>query len=66
MVTGVCVRMSSISASGATMKSDELERAAAHFRTAGALPRLWFFTDPARTPTPWRVADALPPGAAVV
>jgi thiamine-phosphate pyrophosphorylase len=30
------------------------------------LPNLMFFTDPARTPDPERVAERLPPGAAVV
>jgi thiamine-phosphate pyrophosphorylase len=31
-----------------------------------ALPPLLFFTDPARTPEPWRTAAALPAGAGVV
>lgn len=31
-----------------------------------ALPPMLFFTDPARTPEPWRTAQGLPPGAAVV
>jgi thiamine-phosphate pyrophosphorylase len=31
-----------------------------------ALPRLWFFTDPARTPDPVAIAQRLPRGAAVV
>lgn len=44
-----------------------LNRAAAAVspRAAG-LPPLLFFTDPARTPQPWRTAAALPAGAAVV
>lgn len=41
-------------------------RAAARFRGPAPLPRLWFFTDPARTPDPLAVARALPEGAAVV
>ena len=37
-------------------------------RAAGAtpLPPLLFFTDPARTPRPWEVAERLPSGAGVV
>lgn len=31
-----------------------------------ALPPMLFFTDPARTPEPWRTAEGLPEGAAVV
>ncbi|MBT9446067.1 MAG: thiamine phosphate synthase [Hyphomonadaceae bacterium] len=30
------------------------------------MPRLWFFTDPERTPEPWRTATQLPAGSAVV
>ena len=30
------------------------------------LPRLWFVTDPVRTPDPARIARRLPPGAAVI
>lgn len=44
----------------------DLRHAATLFRRTDALPRLWFFTDPARTPEPWRTASRLPPGAAVV
>ena len=33
---------------------------------AGRLPRLWFFTDPERTPDPAAIAATLPRGAAVV
>ena len=47
-------------------KSGELQRAAALFCAPKSLPRLWFFTDPARTPEPWRTAAQLPIGAAVV
>lgn len=44
-----------------------LNRAAAEVSPAAAgLPPLLFFTDPARTPEPWRVAAGLPAGAAVV
>lgn len=35
-------------------------------RSTRALPRFWFFTDPARTPDPVAVARTLPRGAAVV
>ncbi len=44
-----------------------LNRAAAAVRPAMAgLPPLLFFTDPVRTPEPWRIAARLPAGAAVV
>jgi len=43
-----------------------LRRAAARFQGPAGLPRLWFFTDPERTPHPWRVAEWLPEGVAVV
>lgn len=38
----------------------------APLRHATPLPRLWFFTDPARTPDPVAVARTLPRGTAVV
>ncbi len=44
----------------------DLRRAAGRFRGPPGLPRLWFFTDPERTPKPWKIAAALPAGAAVV
>lgn len=34
--------------------------------SARALPPLLFFTDPARTPEPWRTAERLPRGAGIV
>lgn len=44
-----------------------LNRAAAAVSPlAVGLPPLIFFTDPLRTPEPWRIAGRLPPGAAVV
>ncbi|HEX8471612.1 MAG TPA: thiamine phosphate synthase [Brevundimonas sp.] len=39
---------------------------AAHRVSARALPPLLFFTDPERTPEPWRTAERLPEGAGVV
>ena len=39
---------------------------AAYPVSARALPPLLFFTDPARTPEPWRTAERLPKGAGVV
>lgn len=59
MVTGASERMGGGSAR-------DLRRAAARFRGPPALPRLWFFTDPERTPRPWEIAATLPAGAAVV
>lgn len=44
----------------------DLRRAAARFRGPPGLPRLWFFTDPVRTPEHWKIAETLPAGAAVV
>ncbi|MBL8559495.1 MAG: thiamine phosphate synthase [Hyphomonadaceae bacterium] len=44
----------------------DLRRAAALFRGPSHLPRLWFFTDPIRTPDPARIAARLPVGTAVV
>lgn len=41
-------------------------RAAAVSPGASRLPPLLFFTDPLRTPEPWRTARRLPPGAGVV
>ena len=40
--------------------------AAAVSPAAAGLPPLLFFTDPVRTPEPWRTSAALPAGAAVV
>lgn len=48
------------------MRTADLRCAAALFRHPGDLPRLWFFTDPDRTPEPWRTAARLPAGAAIV
>lgn len=49
---------------------EALSRTAARLRPClvrgKPLPNLLFFTDPARTPEPERVAERLPPGAAVV
>ena len=49
---------------------EALSRTAARLRPwlvrGKPLPNLLFFTDPARTPEPERVAERLPPGAAVV
>ena len=49
---------------------EALSRTAARLRPwlvrGKPLPSLLFFTDPARTPEPERVAERLPPGAAVV
>lgn len=39
---------------------------AAHSVSARPLPPLLFFTDPERTPEPWRTAERLPTGAGVV
>lgn len=44
----------------------DLRRAAAAFRGPPHLPRLWFFTDPVRTPEPESIVLKLPHGAAVV
>jgi thiamine-phosphate pyrophosphorylase len=50
--------------------SDLAREAAKVSRAAGVappnLPPLLFFTDPARTPEPWRVAERLPVGSGVV
>jgi len=46
--------------------TQDLRHAASQFRRTLTLPRLWFFTDPLRTPEPWREATRLPAGAAVV
>tara|TARA_R110002167_G_scaffold4758_9_gene22391 strand:+ start:1517 stop:2167 length:651 start_codon:yes stop_codon:yes gene_type:complete len=43
-----------------------LARAVAEVSRDPGRPALLFFTDPVRTPEPWRTAAALPPGAAVV
>lgn len=43
-----------------------LARTAAGVSRDPTRPPLLFFTDPVRTPQPWRTAAALPPGAAVV
>jgi thiamine-phosphate pyrophosphorylase len=43
-------------------QADELNRQAGQ----PAIPALYFFTDPVRTPDPVRIARRLPPGAAVV
>lgn len=48
------------------MNAAELRRAAARFHGPPGLPRLWFFTDPERTPDPCAIAAALPAGSAVV
>lgn len=49
---------------------DALWRAALRLRRRSGmrtpLPPLWFFTDPARTPEPERIAERLPHGAGVV
>ena len=50
----------------ASARTRAWRRAAARFRGPAHLPRLWFFTDPVRTPDPPAVARALPAGAAVV
>jgi thiamine-phosphate pyrophosphorylase len=54
---------------GEVMGGEGFERAARRLRPCaggGKPPRLFFFTDPARTPDPLRVAARLPKGAAVV
>ncbi|CAN5153083.1 thiamine phosphate synthase [soil metagenome] len=43
-----------------------LDRAAGRVSPARRLPPMLFFTDPVRTPEPWRTAGALPAGAGVV
>lgn len=50
----------------ASARTRAWRRAAARFRGPAHLPRLWFFTDPARAPDPVAAARALPEGAAVV
>lgn len=50
----------------ASARTRAWRRAAARFRGPAHLPRLWFFTDPERTPDPVAIARALPAGAAVV
>ena len=50
----------------ASARTRAWRRAAARFRGPSHLPRLWFFTDPRRTPDPIAVARALPENAAVV
>src|SRR5690606_14142846 len=61
-------RETSVRRAGAVLwrEAQGLARAAATVspRAAG-LPPLLFFTDPERTPQPWRTAAALPAGAAV-
>lgn len=44
----------------------DFSRAALRFRGPQGLPRLWFFTDPQRTPSPCTIAARLPPDTAVV
>jgi thiamine-phosphate pyrophosphorylase len=49
-----------------SLRTAKLERAAAAFPESAGLPRLWFFTDPARTSDPICIAGELPAGTAVV
>ena len=50
----------------ATGLAREAARVSASLVAGRALPPLLFFTDPVRTPEPWRTANRLPAGAGVV